>query len=535
MFRKAAVITVLILFSILVKNIPVFAGSMTDAVKTNYLALKESILSDTGKDNADVFDTDIEKVKQEMGIGFNFGNSLDWAFKNNKTRRYKIRFSVGFDGAEYFYHECYFNMTGNLFTPESRPFLQVPYAEFLMMPNKDVTLRPSDPINRFSISISNDFPEASLTSVTVNVKYLKLLDNKRTDLIDNDSLLKAYETPVCPYEVSILNIPLKTTVGNLFGIGSGALLQTDIQLDHFISDYKNSPKQVYKDSYNGEPATDEQLKFLKEQGFRTVRLPVTWYAHMDSTGTVDPEWFEEVNEVVDRILSYDFYVIINIHHDAGMKGWIKADPELFEQYEYLYRYLVLQIAENFKDYGEKLILAGPNEVTNNMQSLLVGKNTIKTLNQINQVFVDEVRSTGYGNSNRLLMVGTWYALTENLEYYEIPSDTAENKIFTEIHDYLFEDETVLRSLAVLEETDREQLEKYNLVMGEFGISRTENLEKRLDFMRKHVSALYQLGIPMIVWDDGGNFILMDRKNAEWDQNYQSDRVAEAMLSAFFGE
>ena len=72
-------------------------------------------------------------------------------------------------------------------------------------------------------------------------------------------------------------------------------------------------------------------------------------------------------------------------------------------------------------------------------------------------------------------------------------------------------------------------------MSEFGIARTEDLEKRLDFMRKHVSALYQLGIPVIVWDDGGNYILMDRKNADWDQIYQSDRVAEAMLSAFFGK
>ena len=156
-----------------------------------------------------------------------------------------------------------------------------------------------------------------------------------------------------------------------------------------------------------------------------------------------------------------------------------------------------------------------------------------TLNKINQIFVDEVRSTGYGNMNRLLMVGPWYALVKNLEYYEIPSDTAENKILTEIHDYPVEDETLLRSLTVLGETDREQLEKYNLVMSEFGIDCTENLEKRLDFMRKHVSAFYQLGIPMILWDDGGTYSLMDRQKAAWQTEYKSDLVAEEMLSAYF--
>ncbi len=537
MLKKTAIIPVLVIFIIFVKIMPVRADQMEDAIRANYLALKESVQADPGKDSGEFFDPDIEAVKREMGIGFNFGNSLDWAFINNKARRYKIRFSAGFDDTDYFYHESYFNMTGNLFTPENRPLITIPYAEFLMRPNEDLTLRPNDPINRFTISISNDFPEASLTPVTVNLKYLKLLDRKQQNLIDNESILKEYETPVYPYEVIILTIPLKTTVGDFYGIGSGALLQTDIRLEHFISDYKNSPKQVYEDTYNGEPATDEQLKFLKEQGFRTVRLPVTWYAHMDSTGTVDPEWFEEVKRVADRILSYDFYVIINIHHDGGMKGWIKADLPYFSQYEYLYRYLVLQIAENFKDYGEKLILGGPNEVSNYRMITTIGRSTLKSdikmINQINQIFVDEVRSTGYGNTNRLLMVGPWYAHVKNLEYYEIPSDSAENKIFTEVHSYLFEDETVLRSLTFLEETDRKQLEKYNLVMSEFGIARTEDLEKRLDFMRKHVSAFYQMGIPMILWDDGGTYSLMDRQKAAWQTEYKSDLVAEEMLRAYF--
>ena len=538
MLKKTAIIPVLVIFIIFVKIMPVRADQMEDAIKANYLALKESVQADPGKDSGDFFDPDIEAVKRDMGIGYNFGNSLDWAFKNNKVRRYKIRISIGYYNAEYYYYETYVSMTGNLYAAGIKPEEKRRYAEFHLTPAEGYTPRSSDPINILSISLSNEYPEATGSSVTMDVKFLQLLDENGNELIKDKTCRQEYVVSVRPYPIQVLMIPLDTTVGELDR--DRVKLQADIQLDHFISDYKNNPKMVYKESYNGEPAADEQLRFLKAQGFRTIRLPVTWYAHMDSTGTVDPEWFEEVRRIVDRVLSYDFFVIVNIHHDGGRRGWIKANETDFQEHEYLYRYLVLQIAENFKHYGEKLILSGVNEITNMDKIPKIYRSTaqtdIETFNRINQIFVDEVRSTGYGNTNRLLMVGIWYANVKNLSDYRLPLDQGKNRILTEIHDFPVEDETTLRSLDFLEETDGEELAKYNLVMSEFGMLRSEDAETRIDFMRTHVDAVYRrYGIPMIVWDDGGNYILMDRKNAEWDRTYQSDRVAEAMLSAFFGE
>ncbi len=534
MFGKTTILLISLIYVLFPGIFPAAADSMADTIKANYLALKESIEADPEKDSGDFSTPDIEQVKREMGIGFNFGNSLDWAFKNGKVRRYKIRISVGYDEAEYYYFEDYVNMTGNLSDFKTRPVSTLPYAELQLNPNKDYDPKPSDPINCLRISILNQFPEASKSDVVVNMKYLMLTNKNGTNLIKREDIRKRVVTPVGPEFLNVISIPLETTVGEFYN--EEKKFFAEIQLENFISDYKNHPELVYKDTYNGEPATDEELEFLWEQGFRTIRLPVTWYAHMDSTGTVDPEWFDEVKRIVDRALSHGFYVIVNIHHDGGRKGWIKADEFDFQLHEYLYRYLVLQIAENFKHYGSKLILAGPNEITNYRSSSIVYPSApaseVKTCNRINQLFVDEVRSTGYGNTNRFLMIGTWYALPKNLEYYQLPLDKAENKIFTEIHDYLTEDETVLRSLEFFAESDKEWLSSFNLVMSEFGIPRDKEMSVKLAFMEKHVSEIYQFGIPMIVWDDGGDYALMDNKMAAWDTAWESDQVAEAMLETY---
>ena len=534
-FPVKAVLCPLLIFALLIAGFTssAAADSREERIRENYLELKNRIEQDAGRNTA-LFDADLGAAKAAMGIGYNFGNGLEWTFENNRLRRYIVRIALGAEDGDLYSYEGCVNPDGNLFTAANHPFSTLPYAELELTPVSAVRQQPSAPIHYLRISVSNAFPEASLSDISLTVKYLSLTDKNGIDLLPDKSFLKEYVTPVSEDGVEVLTIPLNAAAGDF--TGEALRIRADIQLDHFISDYKNHPELVYEDSYNGEAAADEELAFLKEQGFRTIRLPVTWFAHMNAEGTIDPEWFAEVNRVVDRILSYDFYVIVNIHHDAGKRGWIKADEADFANHEYLYRYLVLQFAENFKNYGEKLILGGPNEIINysldrNITSS-VPASDIETFNRINQIFVDEVRSTGYGNTNRFLMVGTWYTKTPNLPYYVMPADSAENKIFTEIHDYPENGDIFLESLDDLEAYDAETLAPLNLVMSEFAIPARENLLEKTAFMEIHVSALYQMGIPIIVWDDRADFALLRLNRPEWETKFGSDRVAETMLSVY---
>ena len=74
----------------------------------------------------------------------------------------------------------------------------------------------------------------------------------------------------------------------------------------------------------------ELMKMMKEAGFGAIRVPVTWYNHMDKDGNVDAAWMKRVREVVDYVIDQGLYCIINVHHDTGADGngftsWIKAD------------------------------------------------------------------------------------------------------------------------------------------------------------------------------------------------------------------
>ena len=54
----------------------------------------------------------------------------------------------------------------------------------------------------------------------------------------------------------------------------------------------------------GQPITDAHLmQAFKEKGFKGIRVPVTWFQHMDDQGNVDEAWMNRVQEVVDYVIN----------------------------------------------------------------------------------------------------------------------------------------------------------------------------------------------------------------------------------------
>ena len=66
--------------------------------------------------------------------------------------------------------------------------------------------------------------------------------------------------------------------------------------------------------------TRELLRFAFENGYRSIRIPVTWYCHLiDENYTIDPDWMMRVKEIVDMALDIGYYVILNEHHSVHGK------------------------------------------------------------------------------------------------------------------------------------------------------------------------------------------------------------------------
>ena len=80
-------------------------------------------------------------------------------------------------------------------------------------------------------------------------------------------------------------------------------------------------------SWGNPLATQELIQQIAAQGFKSIRLPVTW-----DTGnrvgpapdyTIDPAWLDRVQQVVDWSLDAGLHVMLNLHHDSG---WVRAMP-----------------------------------------------------------------------------------------------------------------------------------------------------------------------------------------------------------------
>ena len=214
----------------------------------------------------------------------------------------------------------------------------------------------------------------------------------------------------------------------------------------------------------GQPVTTPELmQMMKEVGFGAIRVPVTWYPHMDGNNKVDAAWMKRVHEIVDYVISTGMYCILNVHHDTGAdsnntKSWLKADETVYNQQKARYEFLWQQIAEEFKDYGERLLFESYNEMldtydswcfasfgTPSQYNASVATSAYNAINSYAQSFVNTVRATGGNNAKRNLIVntygacngaGTWNShLQDPLKQMKLPTDIIEGHIIFQVHAY----------------------------------------------------------------------------------------------------
>lgn len=294
--------------------------------------------------------------------------------------------------------------------------------------------------------------------------------------------------------------------------------------------------------------TKELIDTIKAQGFKTVRIPVS-YLDMIGDGPdykIDTDWLDRVQEVVDYVVDNDMFAIVNMHGDGYYTvdhSWLLCAEDDDKQTEIKDKYgkVWTQIADRFKDYDQHLIFESMNEEFNNDY----GKpdaNAYENINAYNQIFVDSVRATGSNNEKRWLLLPGW---NTNIEYtagddynFKIPTDNgckADGKrIMISVHYYdpfnftIDENKTaktqwgkyavknydnwgqedhVDSQMALLNEKFVSQ--GYPVVIGEFGAQdKTEKFADYNEFRRYWaeylIKAAKKNGVVCVYWDNGYN-------------------------------
>jgi endoglucanase len=157
----------------------------------------------------------------------------------------------------------------------------------------------------------------------------------------------------------------------------------------------------------GNPAvTQALLSNIKAQGFKSVRIPVSWGQHEGAapTYTIDAAYLTRVKQVVDWALADGLYVLLNMHHDSWQ--WVTNMPTQRDTVLNQYNATWTQLASTFKNEPNKLVLESINE-----QSFTGGSGDAQSytlMNELNTSFFNIVRKSGGLNSTRYLVLPTLY-------------------------------------------------------------------------------------------------------------------------------
>ena len=284
--------------------------------------------------------------------------------------------------------------------------------------------------------------------------------------------------------------------------------------------------------------TREFIRALKNYGYTTIRLPVTWaeYIGPGPDFFIEEDRMSRVEEVVKWILDEDLYCIVNLHHDGGEsdRSWILNagnDPDgVAKQLRAVWG----QIARRLSGVSqEKLVFESMNEVGfdklwNRYGGGINGKSdAFRILNLLNQTFVNTVRETA-GNENRFLLIaGYWTDINQSCDpFFQMPNDTIENHLILSVHYYDPSTFTIAgnrdNSWGFRDDwgTDADYAElatQFNklktnflekgvpVILGEYGVTVRNKVEAgRIKWMSAVTRTSLNYGICPVLWETGGD-------------------------------
>lgn len=306
---------------------------------------------------------------------------------------------------------------------------------------------------------------------------------------------------------------------------------------------------AYNNGVSGETAwgNPQATKFtfekVKQAGFKTVRIPVTWMGHIGPAPEykIEDAWLDRIAQVVGYARDAGLYVVINMHHDGADSAWwldIKnaaKDPAVQEQILQQVSAMWGQIAQKFRNESEYLIFESFNEIHDGSwgwgDNRKDGGKQYQCLNEWNQAFVDAVRAAGGENADRILGIPAYCTNVDiAIETFVFPKDSAQDRLMMAVHCYDPYDYTLpatksewghtadpSKKVSGDNEADLKRVfEKINtnfiakgipVYMGEFGcVNRATAREQAFQqyYFRYYAKLARMYGVPCMVWDNGAH-------------------------------
>lgn len=281
--------------------------------------------------------------------------------------------------------------------------------------------------------------------------------------------------------------------------------------------------------------TSDIIKFGFENGYKTIRIPITWFNHIsDKKYTINEEWMKRVKTIVNWAMEEGYYVIINSHHDvrADMKSPIKYgegyiirnNPKDIAESKAFLTAIWTQICESFNNsYDEHLIFETLNEPRNAGAAdewFPKKEEEFNLLNDYNKMILDIIRASGGNNAKRFVMIPSlctaMYTTTDN-SYFKLPDDSAKDKLILTVHSYIMGVNQNDADVKFTEESKKQLTDSFNLlnekyiskgipiVIGETASFRNRSYDERIKWVTYQTKLTKKYGISALHWDTNANF------------------------------
>lgn len=312
----------------------------------------------------------------------------------------------------------------------------------------------------------------------------------------------------------------------------------------------------------GNPVSTQKLfDGLKKYGINTIRIPIAWSNMMKEEKQEDGSifyrindaYFDRVEEIMNYCLNDEMYVIINIHWDNGWWGMFgDRDESIRAQALKRYEDFWKQISERYKEYSDRVIFEGANEELGerlnddwhggssqfSFDKFQPGEGNYGTLTKeecyqvvkdLNQRFVNIVRSSGGNNENRFLLIPGFNTnihdtCSSDFSMPEDPWNPNVNKLFVSIHYYDPIGWGIAKSASQGydgyadtwgSEADYEYMANdfaeakaafidkgYTVIFGEFGVL-SVNKDGVPAYFKQFFQSCKENGMLPVMWDEGG--------------------------------
>lgn len=281
--------------------------------------------------------------------------------------------------------------------------------------------------------------------------------------------------------------------------------------------------------------TKELIEEIADQGYKSIRIPVTWDSHIGEAPnyTIEPAYLERVEQVVDWALDEDLYVMVNVHHDSWL--WISHMETKHDEVLARYNAIWTQVADHFKDHSNKLMFESVNEPRFSDGGTTDEEKMFDMLKELNLSFHSILRESGGKNAERPLVLSTLEAspTQERMdELYATITELNDPNIIATVHYYgfwpfsvniagytHFEQDTKNDIIQTFDNVHNTFVAKgIPVILGEYGLlgfdQSTAVIEQgeKLKFFEFLTHYLNEKDVTHMLWDNGQH---MNRTTYEW--------------------